>query len=61
VTVGDHCFIGVNATIADNLSVGARCVIGAGALLLRDAPDGSVYPATATERSKVSSDRLRGI
>ena len=60
VTIGDNCFLGVNATIADNLTIGARCVIGAGALVLRDAPDGSVYPATATERSKVTSDRLRG-
>ena len=61
VTIGDNCFIGVNATIADNLRVGARCVVGAGALLLRDAPDESVYPVAATERSKVTSDRLRGI
>jgi sugar O-acyltransferase (sialic acid O-acetyltransferase NeuD family) len=61
VTIGDNCFIGVNATVADNLSVGARCVVGAGALLLHDAPDGGVFPATATEKSKVPSDRLRGI
>lgn len=61
VTIGDNGFIGVNATIADNLRVGARCVVGAGALLLRDAPDDSVYPAAATEKSKVTSDRLRGI
>lgn len=61
VAIGDNCFIGVNATVADNLSIGARSVVGAGALLLRDAPDGSVYPAAATEKSKVTSDRLRGV
>lgn len=60
VAIGDNSFIGVNATIADNLKLGARCVVGAGALLLRDAPDNSVFPAAATERSKVTSDRLRG-
>jgi sugar O-acyltransferase (sialic acid O-acetyltransferase NeuD family) len=60
VSIGDNCFIGVNATVADNLSIGARCVLGAGALLLRDAEDGSVYPAAGTEKSKVTSDRLRG-
>jgi sugar O-acyltransferase (sialic acid O-acetyltransferase NeuD family) len=59
VTIGDNCFFGVNATVADNLNVGPRCVVGAGALLLHDAAEGGVYPATATERSKVSSDRMR--
>jgi sugar O-acyltransferase (sialic acid O-acetyltransferase NeuD family) len=59
VTIGDNCFIGVNATIADNINIGARCLIGAGALILHDAADGGVYPATATERSKVPSDRIR--
>jgi sugar O-acyltransferase (sialic acid O-acetyltransferase NeuD family) len=60
VTVGDNCFIGVNAAMADNISIGARCLIGADALLLQDAAEGGVYPATATERSKVPSDRMRG-
>jgi sugar O-acyltransferase (sialic acid O-acetyltransferase NeuD family) len=60
VTVGDNCFIGVNATLADNINIGARCLIGAGALLLQDAAEGGVYPATATERSKVPSNRMRG-
>jgi sugar O-acyltransferase (sialic acid O-acetyltransferase NeuD family) len=61
VTVGDNCFIGVNATIADNLAVGARSIIGAGALLLGDAPEDSVFAAAATEKSKVPSNRLRGL
>ena len=61
VTIGESCFIGVNATLRDHISVGERCVIGAGALLLTDvAPDG-VYMGTATERSRVASDRLRKI
>lgn len=59
VTIGDNCFIGVNATLADNINIGARCLIGAGALILQDAAEGGVYRATATERSKVPSDRLR--
>jgi len=59
VTIGDNCFFGVNATVADNVGIGSRCVIGAGALLLHDAAEGGVYPATATERAKVTSDRLR--
>ncbi len=61
VTVGDNSFIGVNATIADNLTVGEDCVIGAGALILSDAPDKAVYSGTPSEKSKVPSNRLRGI
>lgn len=61
VTVGDNCFIGVNATIRDNIAVGERSVLGAGTLLLQDAPEASVYSPGGTERSKVPSDRLRGI
>jgi sugar O-acyltransferase (sialic acid O-acetyltransferase NeuD family) len=61
VTVGGNCFIGVNATIRDNITVGAHCVVGAGALLLNDAPDAGVYAAAATEKSKVPSNRLRGL
>lgn len=61
VTVGDNCFIGVNATIGDNLKVGNRSVVGAGALLLHDAPDAAVYAPTETEKSKVPSNRLRGL
>lgn len=61
VVVGEGSFIGVNATLRDNIRVGKRCVIGAGALLLKDAPDDSVYPATATEMAKIPSSRLRSI
>lgn len=61
VTIGDNCFIGVNATIADNLAIGDDCVVGAGALILADAPDKSVYSGTASEKSKVPSNRLRGL
>jgi sugar O-acyltransferase (sialic acid O-acetyltransferase NeuD family) len=61
VEIGEQCFIGVNATLRDHITVGARCVIGAGALLLSDATEDGVYIGTATERSRVPSNRLRGI
>jgi sugar O-acyltransferase (sialic acid O-acetyltransferase NeuD family) len=61
VTVGDNCFIGVNATIRDNVTVGDRSVLGAGTLLLQDAPEASVYAPAGTEKSKVPSNRLRGL
>lgn len=59
--VGEASFLGVNATLRDGINVGARCVIGAGALLLSDAEPEGVYLGPATERSRVPSSRLRGI
>lgn len=61
VTVGERSFIGVNATLRDHVTVGREVVVGAGALLLEDAPDRAVYPASGTEKSRVPSNRLRGI
>lgn len=61
VTVGEQTFIGVNATIRDHIKIGARCVIGAGVVLLDDAAPEGVYMATATERSRVPSSRLRRV
>jgi len=59
--VGENTFIGVNATLRDHINIGASNVIGAGALILGDTEDNKVYMVTATEVSKVPSNRLRGI
>lgn len=54
-------FVGVNATVRDGITIGERCVIGAGACILVDCADESVYPASRTEPSPVKSSRLRKI
>ncbi len=61
VTVGASSFIGVNATIRDNVRIGARNVIGAGVVILADTRDAEVYIGPKTEASRVPSHRLRGI
>jgi len=61
VDIGEQCFIGVNATLRDHIKVGDQCVIGAGVLLLKDAEPNGVYMGKATERSKLPSNKLRGI
>ncbi|WP_043358775.1 acetyltransferase [Belnapia sp. F-4-1] len=61
VRIGEGCFIGVNATLRDHITLGPRCVVGAGALLLADAEPEGVYMGTATERARIPSSRLRGI
>jgi sugar O-acyltransferase (sialic acid O-acetyltransferase NeuD family) len=60
-TIGENTFIGVNATLRDHISIGKSNVIGAGALILADTEDNKVYMESATEVSRVPSNRLRGI
>ena len=59
VEIGERCFIGVNATLRDHIRIGERCVIGTAAVMLADAEAEGVYMASATERSRVPSTRLR--
>jgi sugar O-acyltransferase (sialic acid O-acetyltransferase NeuD family) len=61
VKIGPNCFIGVNATLRDHIVLGEKCVIGAGALIMSDAPSGSVLRASPTEISAVKSSRLKAI
>jgi sugar O-acyltransferase (sialic acid O-acetyltransferase NeuD family) len=61
VRVGEASFVGVNVTLRDHVNIGARCVLGAGALVLNDLPAGSVVAPHSTEISPVPSHRLRGI
>ena len=61
VEIGEQCFVGVNATLRDHIKIGDRCVVGAGALMLANAAPEGVYMGTATNRSNVPSERLRGI
>jgi carbonic anhydrase/acetyltransferase-like protein (isoleucine patch superfamily) len=42
ITVGDHVFIGMGAMVLPGVTIGSRCVIGAGSVVTRDIPDGTV-------------------
>jgi sugar O-acyltransferase (sialic acid O-acetyltransferase NeuD family) len=59
VKIGDYCFVGVNATLRDHICIGQKTVIGAGVLIMKDAPAESVYIETATPRSEIHSASLR--
>lgn len=58
--VEDNCFIGVNATIRDHISIGKNCLIVAGALILEDTQENDVYisKANKAEISKVPTNRF---
>lgn len=61
VRIGQGSFVGVNVTIRDHVTIGKKCVLGAGALVLEDQPDFSVVAPRGTERSHVPSTRLRNL
>ena len=61
VCIGDNTFIGINSTIRDNIKIGRENVIGAGSLILNDTTEHAVYSPKETEKSRVPSNRLRGI
>ena len=39
VVIGDCTYIGMGANIIDQTSVGSHCIVGAGAVVIRDVPD----------------------
>ncbi|MZH02067.1 MAG: acyltransferase [Nitrospinae bacterium] len=43
VTIGDNCFIGANCTVLCGVNIGKNSIIGAGSVVNRDIPDGTVY------------------
>jgi UDP-3-O-[3-hydroxymyristoyl] glucosamine N-acyltransferase len=60
-TIEPHCFLGVNATIRDETILARETLLGAGALILRDAKEFEVYKAEGTQPAKFRSDKLHSI
>ena len=46
VVIGDDVWIGANAMILPGVTIGNRCVIGAGSLVKENVPEGSVVAGT---------------
>ncbi|MET7375526.1 DapH/DapD/GlmU-related protein [Micromonospora arida] len=42
ISIGDDVYIGVRSIIMPGVRIGDRCIIGAGSVVTRDVPDGSV-------------------
>jgi carbonic anhydrase/acetyltransferase-like protein (isoleucine patch superfamily) len=56
--VAPYSFLGINATIRDNISIGEACVIGAGAVILASTKAKSVYVAERTRPARRTSDEI---
>jgi sugar O-acyltransferase (sialic acid O-acetyltransferase NeuD family) len=60
VTIGRSSFVGVNATFRDGINVAPECVIGAGALVMKDTAEGEVYSVRGTQPLEKKSWDLTG-
>jgi sugar O-acyltransferase (sialic acid O-acetyltransferase NeuD family) len=58
VRIGEGCFIGVNATLRNAITVADYTMIGAGALIMKDTSVGSVYLGTRSEKFAKTSDKV---
>jgi sugar O-acyltransferase (sialic acid O-acetyltransferase NeuD family) len=56
--VEPYCFLGVNATIRDQVTLGEGTLVGMSATIMRDTEPWSVYKAEAARAAKVSSKEL---
>ena len=58
VEVGTHCFFGIHSTVRNGLKIADRCVIGAGATVLRSTKPSGVYVAPPAMLLPTPSDAL---
>ncbi len=59
VHVHPYCFIGVNATLRDSLTIAAESLIGAGAVITKDTVEKGVYVPRAAELYGKRSDEIQ--
>jgi sugar O-acyltransferase (sialic acid O-acetyltransferase NeuD family) len=58
VRIGEYSFIGVNATLRNSISVAPHSLVGAGALIMKDTSERSVYVPARTEPHQKTSDQI---
>ena len=58
VRIEQGCFIGVNATLRNAITLAEFTLVGAGALIMKDTRPGSVYLGARAERFPKSSDEV---
>jgi sugar O-acyltransferase (sialic acid O-acetyltransferase NeuD family) len=61
VRMEPNCFVGVNATIRDDVTIARETVVGAGATITKDTAERSVYAGPRPELLRITSDRLPGL
>jgi sugar O-acyltransferase (sialic acid O-acetyltransferase NeuD family) len=58
VCIGNNCFIGVNATLRNSITVAPETLIGAGAVIMKDTVEKGVYLPQRSELFSKKSDEI---
>jgi len=58
VRIGNNCFIGVNATLRNSITIAPETLIGAGAVIMKDTVAKGVYLPPRAELSTKTSDEI---
>lgn len=56
--VGAYSFLGVNSTLANNVTLGRDNWLGPGTTVMKDTPDGALFKAEQPEPARVSAPRF---
>lgn len=59
VRIGEACFIGVNATLRNAITIAPRTLIGAGAVIMKDTQEGEVHLAPRATLAEKRSDQVQ--
>ena len=59
VKIEKNCFIGVNATLRDHITLGEATLVGAGALIVKSTPPKEVYRGTKSDPMSISSNEIK--
>jgi len=57
--IREYCFLGVNATLRNGITIAPRSVVGAGALIMKDTVENGVYVPERTKKFAKSSDEIQ--
>ena len=58
VRIGNNCFIGVNATLRNSITIAPETLIGAGAVIMKDTVEKGVYLPQRAELFSKTSDEI---
>jgi sugar O-acyltransferase (sialic acid O-acetyltransferase NeuD family) len=56
--ISEYCFLGVNATLRNSITIAPKTVIGAGAIIMKDTKEGGVYVPQRSKLYTKTSDEI---
>jgi sugar O-acyltransferase (sialic acid O-acetyltransferase NeuD family) len=61
VSIDDETFIGAQCVVRDNITIGKKCILGMGSVVMNNVPDYGIVPSCKSEISKLTTLRIKKI